>query len=208
MSSVSKKAGGVKSDRARVFSTVFYPDSMPDNFEELVVELHIPFLLSPLHDRDISANGEPKKPHYHGVLIFGSLKTPEQVRALIEPLGAVGLEVVADTRAYCRYLCHLDNPEKAQYLTDQVKCFSGADYPALIQSGSDKYKAIAEMQDFVEDNDIISYRQLCIYSRENRDDWWRALCDNSSMVMLEYIKSRTWELYKARDELSHGGDRS
>lgn len=201
MSSVNKKYNGVKSDRARVFSTVFYPESMPDNFDELVLGLHVPFLLSPLHDRDISANGEDKKSHYHGVFLFSSVKTPEQVRALIEPLGAVGLEVVSDTRAYCRYLCHLDNPEKAQYPTDLVRAFSGADYASIISSGSDKYKAVGEMIEFIEENDIISYRQMLHYARDNRDDWYRALCDNCSMVILEYIKSRFWELYKAQNEI-------
>lgn len=194
MSNISKSQKVVKSDgRSRVFATIFYPESMVENLPEALQSLHVPCFLSPLHDKDFNATGEPKKPHFHCLLVFGGKKSVEQVKALIEPLGAVGCETVSDTRAYCRYLCHLDNPEKARYDIGEVQCFCGADYGAQIMTSVDKYKAVREMMAFVDANDIMCVSDLQLYASENREDWFRALCDNSTYVMAEFIKSRYWK---------------
>lgn len=203
--SIQPKKGKVKTetadDRVRNWTTEFYPDSVVDGLEDKLAELHVRAFLSPLHDKDINGNGEPKKPHWHLVLMFSSMKSESQVRDLVKPLGAVGLEKVRDIRVMARYLCHLDNPEKARYSTDEVKQFGGADYIAEIGLASDKYVAIREMIAYIEANDINSYSALVSYAATERDDWFRALCDSSTMVIDKYIKSRFWERYKMQDEI-------
>lgn len=194
-----------KDNRARNFATVFYPDSCPEDLEAKLAELCIPSFLSPLHDKDINPTGEPKKPHYHYMLMFAGKKSPEQVRELLRPLGAVGLEVVSDVRSYARYLCHLDNPEKHQYPIDEVRSFGGADYLSVITVALDKYKAIGEMMDFIESEDILTYVDLLQYAKMHRSDWFRALCDHCSMQMIEYIKSRFWKIYKQEKEILESG---
>lgn len=47
--------------------------------------------------------------------MFDGVKTIEQAKDLFEQIGGVGCEKVNSIRGYARYLCHLDNPEKAQY---------------------------------------------------------------------------------------------
>lgn len=203
--SIQPEKGKVKTetgdDRVRNWTTEFYPDSAVDGLEEKLAELHVRAFLSPLHDKDINGNGEPKKPHWHLVLMFSSMKSESQVRDLVKPLGAVGLEKVRDIRVMARYLCHLDNPEKARYDTAQVKQFGGADYIAEIGLTSDKYVAVREMMAWVRSNNVWSYCELLDYSADFRDDWFRALNDSSSMVMREYIKSRFWERFKMEDEM-------
>ena len=39
---------------------------------------------------------------------------------------------------------------------------------------------------------VYSYSDLLIYSRINRSDWFRILCDSGTMVMREYLKSKRW----------------
>jgi hypothetical protein len=124
--------------------------------------------------------------------MFESVKTDEQVKELFDSIGGVGLERVNSLKGYARYLCHMDNPEKYQYSSENVVCFCGADYVATIGLATDKYKAIGEMIDYCKVNDIISYSELLEYSRMERFDWFRVLCDSGTVVMKEYLKSKAW----------------
>ena len=109
-------------------------------------------------------------------------------------MGGVGAEPIKCVRAYARYLCHLDNPEKAQYSINDVICCCGADYYSLIQSSSDKYSAIGEIIDFCELEDIVSYAELIIYARENNFEWFKILCDSGTLPIVQFLKSRHWEI--------------
>ena len=181
-----------KSFRTKNFATVVYPESCPENWLEVLGELLIPCFVSPLHDKDFNPNGEPKKPHFHVLFRFDGVKTLEQVKEILPKIGGVGCEPVNSIRGYARYLCHLDNPEKAQYDTAKVRCFCGADYIDTVNLITDKYKVITEILDYCDQNKIYSYRNLVQYCRVNRPEWFRVLCDNGSYVVLEYLKSAQW----------------
>ena len=185
-----KKSSG--RGRTRNFATVIYPESAPENWLEILQEQFVPAFVSPLHNKDVNPTGEVKKEHYHVILMFEGVKTNEQAKEIFEKIGGVGCEVVQSLRGYARYLCHLDNPEKAQYDTDAVRALCGADYVSVCSLVTDKYKAISEMIDFCVTNDIVSYAALLEFCRENRFDWFRVLCDNGTVVMKEYLKSRLW----------------
>lgn len=185
-----KKTTGSK--RTRNFASVVYPESAPENWQEILAEEFIPAFISPLHDKDINPTGEAKKPHYHVILMFDGVKTTEQAREIFNKIGGVGCEVINSIRGYARYLCHMDNPEKAQYEPDRVRSLCGADYVAVVGLVTDKYKAIDEIMDFCDDNGITSYRDLMRYCRRERRDWFRVLCDNGTYVILEYLKSASW----------------
>lgn len=185
-----KSAG---SGRTRNFATVVYPESAPENWLEILAESFVPAFVSPLHDLDQNPTGEKKKEHYHVVLMFDSVKTLDQARDITESIGGVGCEKVNSIRGYARYLCHLDNPEKAKYDTNDVKCFGGSDYYSVIGLVTDKYAAIKDMIAFCRTNEIDSYSDLLEYAAENRFDWFRVLCDNGTVVMKEYLKSVSWK---------------
>ena len=185
-----KKATGA--GRKRNFGTLVYPESAPENWQDTLSEFHIPAFISPLHDSDINPDGSIKKPHYHVMIMFEGTKTNEQAKEIFNAIGGVGLEIVQSVRGYARYFCHLDNPEKFQYDLEGVRSLCGADYAGVISLVTDKYKAIGEMIDFCCENDIISYAFLLEYCRINRFDWFRVLCDNGTVVMKEYLKSRGW----------------
>lgn len=179
--------------RARNFYTCVYPDSAPDNWLDILSDYLIPCFVSPIHDKDINPTGEPKKPHYHVMVMFEGKKSVEQIQEIFNSIGGVGLDVVKSVRGYARYLCHLDNPEKAQYLPDDVKSFCGADYMGIIGLPIDKYKSIGEMMDFIIDSEISAYADLLVYARQFRPDWFRVLCDSGTYVIKEFIKSVSWK---------------
>jgi hypothetical protein len=178
--------------RTRNFATVVYPDSAPENWQEILSEMRVPCFISPLHDKDVNPDGEIKKPHWHVQFVFDSVKTDEQVQEIIDTIGGVGLERINSYRGYARYLCHLDNPEKHQYLPEEVRSLCGADYIGAIGLVTDKYKAIGEMIDFCMEKGIDSYMELIVYARNERQNWFRVLCDNGTVVIKEFLKSKTW----------------
>lgn len=185
-----------KQKRTRNFATVVYPDSekTPENWQDILREQIIPAFISPLHDKDMQATGEMKKAHYHVVILFEGVKTIEQAREVFALIGGVGAEPIKSIRAYVRYLCHLDNPEKAQYRIEDVICCSGADYQSMIESPQDKYTMIAEMIDFCEQEDIVSYADLLRYARVNNKAWFITLCDTATMPIVNYLKSKYWTM--------------
>lgn len=188
--STDKKSTG--RGRTRNFATVIYPESAPDNWKEILQEQFIPCFISPLHNLDTNPTGEVKKEHFHIILMFEGVKTIDQAREIFVKIGGVGCEIVQSLRGYARYLCHLDNPEKVQYNREDVISFCGADYHSVIGLALDKYQAIGEIMDYIDENHIKSYRDLLQYCRTERKDWFRVLCDSGTYVILEYIKSGVW----------------
>lgn len=189
---MSEKKSSSGRGRTRNFATVVYEESAPANWQEILSEQFVPCFISPLHDKDINPGGEPKKAHWHVMIMFEGVKTPDQAKAIFDLIGGVGLEVVQSLRGYARYLCHMDNPEKHQYSPEDVRSLCGADYTGAIGLVTDKYKAIREMILFCKENGIVSYAELLEYCSEQRFDWFRVLCDNGTVVMKEYLKSVTW----------------
>lgn len=179
--------------RTRNFATVVYPESAPENWIDILREQCVSAFISPIHNLDINPTGEKKKEHYHILLMFDGVKTNEQAKEIFDLIGGVGLEVVKSTRGYARYLCHLDNPEKAQYSIENVISCAGADYHSIINIASDKYSAIGEMIDYCESNNIVSYAQLILYAKHNRTDWFKVLCDNGTLPIVQFLKSKYWE---------------
>lgn len=194
MSEKKSKEKKKSNPRTRNFACVVYPESAKENWLDLLTDTKTPVFVSPLHNKDLNPTGEPKKPHYHVMIMFDGVKTQEQVKEIFDSIGGVGLEVVNTVRGYARYLCHLDNPEKQLYNTEDVIQLCGADYSSIIGLASDKYKAISEMIAFCKENDIYAYSDLLEYAMVFRYDWFRILCDNGTVVIKEHLKSRYWKL--------------
>lgn len=178
-----------KSFRTRNWACIIYLDSAPNNFEDIIADFCVPAFLSPYHDKDINPDGSIKKPHYHLMLMFDGVKTAKQVKELFDLVNGVGCTPLNSIRGYARYLCHLDNPEKAQYNTDSVKSFGGADYLEIINLVTDKYKVLKEILNFCYANNIYQYHTLvdkCMYEKE---EWFRIVADNT-FFFSGYLKSK------------------
>ncbi len=190
--------------RTRNWATVVYPESAPNDWKTLLQEQCVPALVSPIHDKDINADGTMKKEHYHIMILFDGVKTREQAEEVFSVIGGVGIEPVKCARAYARYLCHLDNPQKAQYAIEDVIACSGVDYYSMINLATDKYSAIGEMIEFCMENAVVGYADLLLYAKNNRMDWFRVLCDNGTLTMVQFLKSHYWEITRYD---KHTGDR-
>ena len=178
--------------RYRNYATVLYVDSCPPNFMEIISDWKIQAFLSPYHDKDVNPDGEPKKPHYHLLIMFEGPKSEEQVKELFAEVNGVGIEIVKSLRSYARYLCHLDNPEKFQYFTDEVWSFGGADFYDIIQLPIDDDFAIGEMMEYCVEHNYTSFARFAIFCKRERPDWFRSLRRSNTLFMSEFLKSLSW----------------
>ena len=179
--------------RYRNFVAIGYPESLVPDWLDKLSDTHIPFVISPLHDKDINPNKETKKEHYHIMMLYDAPHTYQQAQEVFSMIGATKCEIVNSTRGQARYLCHLDNQEKYQYSISDVKCLNGVDYQSLIELPSDNWQAVREMIQFINENDIIAYSDLLEYCSIHNESWFRCLLEKNTMVIVEYIKSRTWK---------------
>ena len=190
----SKKSNGESYGKGRTRSWTFivYPDSAPENWRSILDEDHIQRIESPLHDKDLNADNEPKKAHWHILVMYESVKTYEQVKELTDRLNATIPQKCNGVRGLVRYMAHLDNPEKFQYDISKIVGHCGADVSELLKpSSSERYNLIREMINYVKDNSICEFQDLMDYASANRfDDWFPLLCDNSAYVVGQYIKSQ------------------
>lgn len=183
-------------NRKRNFVFVVARESAPEDWREILSEEHVPAFISPLHDKDVNADGEAKFEHWHVMLMFKGKKTIEQVKEIAHKVGAVNdyVQVCQDVRGYARYLCHLDNPEKHQYSTADVTAMGGADYLSVIGSAADTDTALGEMMDFCISNGCYSFYRLSIYARNNRPDWFRVITSSRTVFLTAWLKSMQWEI--------------
>lgn len=183
-----------KTSRTRNFVSIGYPESLIEGWLQVLEGTHIPCVISPLHDKDVNPDGEVKKEHYHIMIMYEGPHTLEQAQKIFDSIGAVKCKTVNSVRGQARYFLHMDNPEKAEYSINDVKCLSGADFQELIQLPSDKYGIIKDMIQFIEKNDVLSFSQLLLWCSNNKEDWFRALCDNSAYIIKEYLASREYTI--------------
>lgn len=184
--------------RTRNWTCIVYPESAPENWRDIINAEHIAWIESPLHEGELNPDSEgEKKSHWHVILTFEGVKNFEQVMMITEKLNGTIPQKVASVVGLVRYMVHLDNPEKKQYSVADIVAHGGADVMALLRpSSSTRYELIAEMQQWVDDNHCFVFADLCAYARTERTyDWHPLLCDNSTVIMREYIKSRSWQHY-------------
>ena len=178
--------------RSRSFAFVIYPESCPENWRDIIDQFHVAWAESPLHEFDTDDNGEVKKPHWHVVLAFDSVKTVDQVKKLIEPLNCTIPIMVNSLRGMVRYFAHLDNPEKHQYSVDQIIGHGGIDIQDLLRlSASARYQCIRKMCMYCDEHGISEFHELMEYAMNKRfEDWFPLLCDNSAYIVNQYLKSK------------------
>ena len=181
-----------KETRTRNWTIVVYPDSAPNNWRDIIDEWHIEWVESPLHDKDVNADGEPKKPHWHILLMFSSVKSYDQVLSLCQEVNCPIPKQVHNTKALVRYMAHLDNPDKAQYDITGIVAHGGVDVADLLKpSSSERYTYIREMQAWCNENNITEFCELFDYAASQRfEDWFPLLCDSCCFVMQTFLKSK------------------
>lgn len=175
---------------------VLYPESAPEDWRDQLRKTGLQCAVSPLHDKDTNADGEPKKPHYHVILVYGSPTTYRNVEGLTKRLNQPIPQPLEQVRGYYRYLTHADNPEKAQYSAAEIETINGfdiRDFVEMTKSEVTRYKR--ELLAFIRDNDLMEYADLLdvlLDGGETTADLFE-VASNHTLFLTKYIASRRYK---------------
>lgn len=178
--------------KSRTWTFVLYPESCPDDWQEKLIG--VPFVRSPLHDRDTNADGSPKKPHWHVLVSLQSPRSYDQIKELTEALNAPSPQSCKDTRALCRYFLHLDNPEKAQYNRDDLLVGGGFDIEQALkfsksEADADERSFIANLIEAIDKYNMTEFEDLFLYVMQEIPESYQLFRQNS-FVLSQVVKSR------------------
>lgn len=158
-----------KEKRSNKWAFLLYQDSAPENYLDIFEEMHIPFVLSPWHDKDIDKEtGEFKKAHKHGALFFESLKSYSQVSELLtKKLNTPAhVEIVMSPKGMYDYFTHAENPDKTLYNIEEIESGCGFELDKfLIEHNSGLF--LETVIDVITENDFTEFEDLVRYARFN-----------------------------------------
>lgn len=185
-----------KNVKKRNWAFVLYPESAPVDWLDQLKKSGVMGAVSPLHDKDVNATGEPKKAHYHVILVYGSPTTFKNVESLTKRLNQPIPQPLEQVRGYYRYLTHMDNPEKAQYDPKDIQAINGfniQDFVEMTKSEATKYKR--ELVQFIQDNDLMEYADLldAVMAGVGPQEWFDVASSNT-LFFTAYLKSRRFRV--------------
>ena len=182
-----------KDKRSNKWAFLIYQESAPDNYLDVREEMHIPFVLSPWHDRDVNKEtGEFKKAHKHGVLFFESLKSYTQVSELLtEKLNTPShVEVVMSPKGMYDYFIHAENPDKTLYNIDEIESGCGFELEQfLITNNNEEY--LSTVIDIIEEHNFTEFNNLVRYARVENPSLLNLII-NKTYFFAKYLDSRRY----------------
>lgn len=180
----------MKVTKKRNWAFVMYPESMPDNWKEIFSLSGLQIAVSPLHDKDLNADEEEKKPHYHVIVVYGNTTTYNNVLQFTKQLNATIPQALESVRGYYRYFTHKDNPEKHQYDEKDIQTFGGFDILEFVElTKTEVNKLISELTYIIRDNDIFEYSDLIFYCLDNQLNDYFAVASNHTLYFCNLLNS-------------------
>lgn len=128
-------------EKARYFTFLLYPESIPNDWELKLETLGVPIAVSPLHDRDKSnVEGQKyKKSHYHVIYIAKNPVTADSVRKKIKLLlgekSLAMVQVVLNVENTYLYLTH----ESKDAIAKKKHVYDKADIKLINNFDIDRY---------------------------------------------------------------------
>ncbi len=163
--------------RKRYWKCVFYPESLPAGWLDVLQNTDLPFCISPLHDSDINEDqeGTLKKAHYHIILAYNAPTTWKNVKeSICDILGQPRPMPSDNIKLAYRYLWHADNPDKYQYDEADVQCYNGFNIHDFIALTNDEVKQyLNQCTQIIRDLDIVEYSDFIFFLMDN--EMWEHL---------------------------------
>lgn len=173
----------MNTDKARYFTFLLYPESIPENWEMELELMGIPMAISPLHDKDKSnvEGQEYKKAHYHVIYVAANPVTTHSVRKRIQR--ALGNKSIAKVQVVKQsmenmylYLTHESKDaiakNKYKYAKKDIKLFNNFDIDRyVVFDVEDKDELLNDVCDMIDDHGLANIRELRRFVKEHGGDY-------------------------------------
>lgn len=178
--------------KKRNWAFVAYPESAPADLFDQLQQTGLPIAVSPLHDRDLEADGvTPKKPHWHVILAYSGPQTYKAVKTLTDRFNAPAPIPLDAIRGYYRYFTHKDNPEKAQYSEEGITLLNGfsiLDWVELTRGEVSKIKDALRL--LIKDLNLVEYADFVDHVADHRTPEEFEVACNNTYFFDKYLTSR------------------
>lgn len=183
--------------RKKIWWGYLYPSSAPEDWEQRIRESGLEVVWA-LHDKDLRANGTTKDPHAHVAVRFAHAIAAAEAKEVLGHFGVLvpSVQYRDSWKAVCRYMIHMDDPDKYQYNEGIVQESGGADWHDAIVRTCDTYKQIREMKAFCKSAGITSFATFSDWCDENNEEWSCAICDKAGRKVHDYINSLRYDREK------------
>lgn len=181
-----------KEVKKREWTFVIYPESAPEDWRDIIRQRGLVAAASPLHDRDINADGTPKKPHHHIIVVYDGPTTYNNVLALSQgELKGTIPKVLDSPRGMYTYFTHEDNPEKAQYEKSKIEHFNNFNITDLCMlKASEIFEIKCRVLDLIDGNDLEEYADLISFLRAEKLKDELQVATESVFFFDKYLTSR------------------
>lgn len=173
----------MNTDKARYFTFLLYPESIPENWEMKLELMGIPMAISPLHDKDKSnvEGQEYKKAHYHVIYVAANPVTTHSVRKRIQR--ALGNESIAKVQVVKQsmenmylYLTHESKDaiakNKYKYAKKDIKLLNNFDIDRyVVLDVEDKDEMLNDVCDMIDDHGLANIRELRRFIKEHGTEY-------------------------------------
>lgn len=177
--------------KKRNWAFVLYPESAPGNWRELLQKTGLQCAISPLHDRDLNPDGEPKKAHYHVIICYSGPTSYNVVKALTDSLNCPIPQALEQVRGYYRYFTHKDNPEKFQYEEHEITTINGFSIMDFVELTKSEVLTIKrELQSLIRSADILEYSDLMDLLQDSEMVQQYDVASCNTYFFEKYISSR------------------
>ena len=194
-----KKSRNVKK---RNWAFVLYPESAPEDWFERLQKKGLQGAVSPLHDKDLNADGEHKKAHYHVIVTYSGPTSFNVVKSLCDELNCPIPQPLEQIRGYYRYLTHKDNPEKAQYSDSDIQLLNGFDIRDYVElTATETAKIKIKLCQLIDEGGVNEYYDLINLLRDSDMFDEFDVASRNTLFFNTYITSRRNKLrIKSDDE--------
>ena len=170
-------------DKARYFTFLLYPESIPDDWKMQLEMIGVPMAISPLHDRDKSnvEGQEYKKAHYHVIYVAANPVTTHSVRKRIQR--ALGNESIAKVQVIKQsvenmylYLTHESKDaiakNKYKYNKKDIKLLNNFDIDRyVVLDVEDKDEMLNDVCDMIDEHGLANIRELRRFVKEHDTEY-------------------------------------
>ena len=177
--------------KKRNWTFVLYPESAPADWIDRLQKTGLQAEISPLHDKDINPDGTHKKAHYHIILCYSGPTSYTVVKALTDSLRQPIPQPLEQVKGIHRYFTHMDNPEKYQYDSREIKALNGFDILDFVEmSKSEVNEALKYLQALIRNMDFTEYSDFMDFLLDNEQDELYDVASSHTYFFEKYISSR------------------
>ena len=185
-----------KNIKGRDWTFVVYPESAPVEWRSILDETQLRWIESPLHDKDVNADGELKKTHWHILLSYEGPVNLTAVKKISDLLNCHIPQKISSSKGLVRYMIHLDNPEKFQYSQSDIKGHNGADVGSYFElTATNKLMSMKDIVRYIYENEVDNYSDFLMYCIENKDDWFDVAINSNTLAINKMIDA-VWQKTK------------